>query len=63
LRATPLLAILHWHGQRRATPLQLPGVESPPHPVPASAIRISKPWRNFETVEHALLDAAWQLGA
>ncbi|MFM0016676.1 diguanylate cyclase [Paraburkholderia sediminicola] len=60
---TPLLTILHWHGRRRATPLHLPGVEIPPRPVPGSAIQISEPWQNFETVERALLDAAWQLGA
>ncbi|KVD12391.1 diguanylate cyclase [Burkholderia ubonensis] len=60
---TPLFAILHWHGFRRATPLILPDVEIPPRPVPGSAIQIDAPWRSFETVDAMLLDAAWQSGA
>ncbi|MBB3259019.1 hypothetical protein F4827_003893 [Paraburkholderia bannensis] len=60
---TPLIAILHWHGFRRATPLVLPGIEIPPRPVPVSVVRIDAPWHNFETVDAMLLDAAWQSGA
>ncbi|WP_414442423.1 diguanylate cyclase [Burkholderia sp. 22PA0106] len=60
---TPLVAILHWHGFRRATPLVLPGVAIQPRSVPGSAVQLGKPWHCFETVEAALLDAAWQLGA
>ena len=32
---TPLIAILHWHGFQRETPLALPRVELPRRPVPA----------------------------
>jgi hypothetical protein len=60
---TPLIAILHWHGFRRATPLVLPGIEIPPRAVPASAVQLDTPWHNVETVEAMLLDAAWQSGA
>ncbi|UXU85413.1 diguanylate cyclase [Burkholderia sp. S-53] len=60
---TPLLAILHWHGFRRATPLVLPGVEIPPRPVPGSAVQIDAPWHSFEAVDAMLLDAAWRSGA
>ncbi|MGD7283799.1 diguanylate cyclase, partial [Ralstonia pseudosolanacearum] len=60
---TPLVAILHWHGFRRATPLALPGIDIPPRPMPGSAIQLGKPWHSFETVDATLLDAAWQLGA
>jgi len=60
---TPLVALLHWHGFRRATPLVLPGVEIPPRPVPASAFQIDAPWHDFEAVDTLLLDAAWQCGA
>lgn len=60
---TPLLAILHWHGFRRATPVTIPGIEIPPRPVASSAIQISERWRSFEVIDHALLDVAWQLGA
>lgn len=60
---TPLVAILHWHGFRRATPLVLPGIEIPPRPVPGSAVQLDAPWHGFETVDAMLLDAAWQSGA
>ena len=60
---TPLIAILHWHGFRRATPLVLPGIEIPPRAVPGSAVQLNAPWHSFETVDAILLDAAWQSGA
>ncbi|PVX85722.1 diguanylate cyclase [Paraburkholderia unamae] len=60
---TPLIAILHWHGFRRATPLVLPGIEIPPRPVPGSTVQLDAPWHRFETVDAMLLDAAWQSGA
>jgi hypothetical protein len=60
---TPLVAILHWHGFRRATPLVLPSVDIPPRPVPGSALQLDTPWRSFETVDAIMLDAAWQFGA
>ncbi|MEM5405494.1 MULTISPECIES: diguanylate cyclase [Paraburkholderia] len=60
---TPLVAILHWHGFRRATPLMLPGVEIPARPVPCTAIQIEAPWQSVEAVDAMLLDAAWQFGA
>ncbi|OCS46438.1 diguanylate cyclase [Ralstonia pickettii] len=60
---TPLVAILHWHGFRRASPLVLPGVDIPPRSVPGSAIQLTHAWQSVEAVDEALLDAAWQLGA
>ncbi|MEX3948977.1 diguanylate cyclase [Paraburkholderia sp. EG287B] len=60
---TPLVAILHWHGFRRATPLMLPGVEIPARPVPCTAVQIQAPWQSVEAVDAMLLDAAWQFGA
>ncbi|WP_027820315.1 hypothetical protein [Paraburkholderia bannensis] len=60
---TPLIAIIHWHGFRRATPLVLPGIKIPPRPVPVSAFPLHAPWHNFESVDAMLLDAAWQFGA
>lgn len=59
---TPLVAILHWHGFRRATPLVLPGVEIPPRPVPGTAVQIDAQWHDVEAVDAMLLDAAWQFG-
>jgi len=58
LRDTPTLLFLHWHGFRRATPLQLPGVELPPRAVPSSALQFDGP-----DAEQEVLDAAWRLGA
>ncbi|WP_175920836.1 diguanylate cyclase [Burkholderia latens] len=60
---TPLIAILHWHGFLRETPLALPGVELPRRPVPGSAIQFELPWHALEAVDETLLDAAWRLGA
>src|ERR1700740_2260125 len=60
---TTLIAMLHWHGFPRATPLVLPGVEIPRRPAPASTIELEAPWHSFETVDAMLLDAAWQSGA
>lgn len=37
---TPLLAILHWHGFRRASPPVLSGIDIPPRSVPGSAIQV-----------------------
>lgn len=60
---TPLLLFLHWHGFRRATPLQLDGVDLPARPVPSSAFQFDGPWPTRTAAEEALLDAAWRLGA
>lgn len=60
---TPIILILHWHGFRRATPVSLPGIKPPPRPIAGSAMQINQPWHNVETVDQAMLDAAWQLGA
>ncbi|MBY4833508.1 diguanylate cyclase [Burkholderia dolosa] len=60
---TPLVAILHWHGFRRETPLELPGVEIPPRPVPGSAVQLDSAWHAVEAVDAMLLDAAWRFGA
>lgn len=60
---TPLIAILHWHGLLRETPLALPGIDVPPRPVPGSAIQFERPGPALESVEAMLLDAAWRLGA
>lgn len=60
---TPVLLILHWHGFRRESPLRLPQVELPLRPVAGSALQINTPWREVETLDEAMLDAAWKLGA
>lgn len=60
-RDTPFLLMLHWHGFRRE-----PG--PPPqaatlHPVPGSALQLNERWESLASVETAMLDAAWALGA
>src|SRR5690606_18314616 len=59
----PPVLILHWHGFRRHTPVQVPGIEIPPRPVPGSAMQIDVRWRRIETLDEATLEAAWRLGA
>jgi hypothetical protein len=60
---TPVLLILHWHGFRRETAVRVPGVDLPPHAVPGSAVQIDEDWDTVATLDQAMLDAAWQLGA
>ncbi|WP_269504484.1 diguanylate cyclase [Burkholderia sp. IMCC1007] len=60
---TPLIAILHWHGFLRETPLALPRVDLRRRPVPGSAIQLDHRWHAIEAVDAMLLDAAWRLGA
>lgn len=60
---TPAVLILHWHGWRRATALQMADVPLPAHTVPGSALRLQVPWDTFEVWDQTALDAAWQLGA
>jgi len=60
---TPLMLILHWHGFRRQSPLRLPGVALPSRPVAGSALQIDEAWTAMESLDQAMLDAAWRLGA
>lgn len=60
---TPLLLFLHWHGFRRATPLQLDGVPMPARAVPSSALQFEGPGLSTTAAEEALLEVAWRLGA
>lgn len=59
---TPLLLILHWHGFRRETPAA-PDRPAPVRAVPGSALQINERWQALETLDAAMLDAGWQLGA
>lgn len=60
---TPLLLMMHWHGFRKES---LPNFRwMPPkiQPVPGSALQLNDRWQRPETLDSAVLDAAWQLGA
>lgn len=62
-RADAALLSLHWHGFLRQTPLKIPGVELPPRPVALSITKLDMSGERPDTLERALLEAAWQLGA
>jgi hypothetical protein len=59
---TPVLLMLHWHGFRRdaALPRTDPGELAP---VPGSALQINETWGELHSIDRAMLDAAWRLGA
>jgi len=60
---TPLLLMLHWHGFRRELIVNIPGMNAELHPVPGSALQLNERWQDIGSVETAMLEAAWQLGA
>ncbi len=60
---TPVLLMMYWHGFRKSIIPELPEMQPMIQPVPGSALQINQDWRRSETLEHAVLDAAWQLGA
>ena len=61
---TPVLLMLHWHGFR-SDPLPGDFSAAPPRrsPIPSSAMQLNERWPDFATLDQAMLDAAWQLGA
>lgn len=58
---TPVLLMLHWHGFRRDAPHARATGEL--EPVPGSALQINMPWDDLASLDNAMLDAAWRLGA
>jgi hypothetical protein len=60
---TPVLLMMHWHGFRKTIIPELPELKHIIQPVPGSALQINQDWQQSETLEQAVLDAAWQLGA
>ncbi len=59
---TPLLLMLHWHGFRKNPDA---GLAVPPRrsPIPSSALQVNEQWMDIGTLDQAMLDAAWELGA
>ncbi|HWK61572.1 MAG TPA: diguanylate cyclase [Eoetvoesiella sp.] len=60
---TPLILMLHWHGFRRQSTVKLKGIDMPMRSVAGSALQINSGWKRVESLDQAMLDAAWQLGA
>ncbi|MBV8667137.1 MAG: diguanylate cyclase [Burkholderiaceae bacterium] len=60
---TPVMLMLHWHGFRKNPDRlhRLLGMQ--PVPVPGSALQVNEPWKAMLALDHAMLDAAWRLGA
>lgn len=56
---TPVLLMLHWHGFGRDRPSH----DATPVPVPGSALQINERWNEIASIDEAMLDAAWRLGA
>jgi hypothetical protein len=56
---TPVLLMLHWHGFRP----DKPQADAQPAPVPGSALQINEQWIDLSSLDKAMLDAAWRLGA
>lgn len=61
---TPVLLILHWHGFGAAPPATGGGaLPAARQPVPGSALQLNAEWNAIARLDHAMLDAAWRLGA
>lgn len=60
---TPMILIMHWHGFGKETSIAIPGIPNPSRPVAGSAVQINQRWNSVESVDQAMLDAAWKLGA
>lgn len=59
---TPVLLMLHWHGFRR-NETDAAKSEGRLSAVPGSALQLNEHWRQINTLDEAMLDAAWRLGA
>jgi len=61
---TPFVLTLHWHG---FVEVRLADHEDAAtvafQPVPSSALQVNERWDRFDDLEHALMEAAWELGA
>jgi hypothetical protein len=61
---TPVLLMLHWHGFRHdPPPEEISSVAPRRSPIPSSAMQLNERWPDIGTLDQAMLDAAWQLGA
>jgi hypothetical protein len=61
---TPVILTLHWHGFIKEKLADLPQAETVSYtPVPSSALQLNDRWRDLLAVDHAAMEAAWELGA
>jgi hypothetical protein len=60
---TPVILTLHWHGFRKEPAANAEPPQGPGMPVPSSALQVNERWSDLREVEHATLEAGWELGA
>jgi hypothetical protein len=60
---TPVLLLLHWHGFRRELSLPMTDRRAGLRAVPGSALQLNERWSALESIDAAILDAGWRLGA
>ena len=61
---TPILLMLHWHGFRQDFLLDAPQARPVAYQsVPSSALQVTEFWRAVETIDLAVMEAGWELGA
>jgi hypothetical protein len=61
---TPIILTLHWHGFSPDTLEPAAWTASAPlAAIPSSALQLNDRWDDLRTVDHATMEAAWQLGA
>ncbi|MBV8635895.1 MAG: diguanylate cyclase, partial [Burkholderiaceae bacterium] len=60
---TPVMLMLHWHGFRKNPDRlhRLRGMQ--PVAVPGSALQLNESWHSIVSLDLAMLEAAWRLGA
>lgn len=61
---TPIVLALHWHGfiEVRLTDDETASTVAY-QPVPSSALQVNERWDRFDDLDHAVMEAAWELGA
>jgi len=61
---TPIVLTLHWHGfvEVKLVDDETAGAVAY-HPVPSSALQVNERWDRFDDLDHAVMEAAWELGA
>lgn len=61
---TPLILTLHWHGFIKERLAEVERAEAVCYTsVPSSALQLNERWRDLVAVDHATMEAAWELGA
>lgn len=61
---TPVVLTLHWHGFVEVKLTEDETANAVAYqPVPSSALQVNERWDRFDDLDHAVMEAAWELGA